>query len=645
MRIKFVTLTLQMRSTRILIDLSSQVSFFHGKIAAGKSSIVRLIDFCLGGSLTLSPALRELVTAELSARIGTYSVVIERQPKHNRVKVSWINDSGDVGRVIAPLDPGDSPIVSGTEVYTLSDLVFYLVGITPPRVRRGHGDSSSELVRLSFRDFMFYCYLNQDDLDSSFFYMEDQFKKLKSRDVMRFVTGFYSPTMAQLESDIESRRKERQEKLEAVRNVRDFLEGFGYASDSELAKAVDQENSKLSQLRLERQSMRAGYLRQTHATDDMRDRLRDLGKKAEMLTQALHDLTSRISEQEHLRSEFVARRVQLGRVAAASIVLSDVTFLRCPSCGSSLEGVIRDEGACPVCGMHPSKDSGEISVSDAEADLDKRIEEIEESLQRHKAALTRQTSEVDEVRKAKTELDRRLKEELEVYESVFLSQAREVEREIATSEERLRGLSKIMEMPAALGSLEDRASALQAEIERLNAELQRERSRLDGAKARVSDVASFFLEALLAVGVPGVSSTDRVSLDTNTWIPTITSSGKQGLEWGFTSAWSGGKKTLFKVCYALAVHQVSAIWKLPLPSLLIIDTPMKNIGEDVDQELFYSFYQYLYGLAASTLADTQFIIIDKEFVAPKISGVEVKSRYMTPDEEAYPPLVPNYRGP
>lgn len=47
------------------------------------------------------------------------------------------------------------------------------------------------------------------------------------------------------------------------------------------------------------------------------------------------------------------------------------------------------------------------------------------------------------------------------------------------------------------------------------------------------------------------------------------------------------------VCYALAVHRVAANRKLPLPTLLMIDTPMKNISEDVNRNLFEASYRYL----------------------------------------------------
>lgn len=43
------------------------------------------------------------------------------------------------------------------------------------------------------------------------------------------------------------------------------------------------------------------------------------------------------------------------------------------------------------------------------------------------------------------------------------------------------------------------------------------------------------------------------------------------------------------------------------------------------------------------LKDTQFIIIDKDFVKPQIEDIDIYDRYMTPDDEKHPPLIRYFR--
>jgi hypothetical protein len=129
-------------------------------------------------------------------------------------------------------------------------------------------------------------------------------------------------------------------------------------------------------------------------------------------------------------------------------------------------------------------------------------------------------------------------------------------------------------------------------------------------------------------------------------VPFVWPKGDESLRWSFANAGSGGKKTLFKVCYALAVHTVATVNELPLPEFLIVDTPMKNIGEEVNEDLFRSFYGYLYDLAAGPLNGTQFIVVDKEYYGPpEEHGISVFERFMTPSDPDHPPLISYYRGP
>ena len=121
--------------------------------------------------------------------------------------------------------------------------------------------------------------------------------------------------------------------------------------------------------------------------------------------------------------------------------------------------------------------------------------------------------------------------------------------------------------------------------------------------------------------------------------------GESSLKWDFYNAGSGGKKTLLNVCYILSIHRIAEQFNLPLPTFIIIDTPMKNIGEDINRQIFESFYKFLYELAEFNLTNTQFIIIDKEFFHSKSVKIDIIDRLMTPNEEDNPPLISYYRGP
>jgi hypothetical protein len=273
-------------------------------------------------------------------------------------------------------------------------------------------------------------------------------------------------------------------------------------------------------------------------------------------------------------------------------------------------------------------------------DLTSRIDDLSNSIERHSQALSSQEKLVTALRSEKFQLDTQLSNELRTYDSAYLAKSRELERQIAMLEERKRGLEKTTKLPQAVTTLLSEADALKLKEDRLAEQLLSESAKLTDAELRVHQIEEAYLQILLKVGVPGVSNNDTVFINRRTWIPQIEPI--DGDPYSFYDAGSGGKKTLLNACYALAVHKIAAEQNLPLPSFLMIDSPMKNIGEDVNEDIFRAFYKCLYDLASGPLSETQFIIVDKEFFKPDPEvNIDVASKFMSPAQ----PLISYYHGP
>lgn len=128
MKIRLHTLKLLCRQSEEVLTFSRNITFIHGTLSLGKSTIVRLIDFCLGGDLELTTAVqREFLAAAMTIEVNDYEVLIERSKGEGFVRVSWIDpEEGPISLQIRA--KGDGPVVFGTDVVNLSDLLFRLLG-------------------------------------------------------------------------------------------------------------------------------------------------------------------------------------------------------------------------------------------------------------------------------------------------------------------------------------------------------------------------------------------------------------------------------------------------------------------------------------------------------------------------------------
>ena len=111
---------------------------------------------------------------------------------------------------------------------------------------------------------------------------------------------------------------------------------------------------------------------------------------------------------------------------------------------------------------------------------------------------------------------------------------------------------------------------------------------------------------------------------------------------------SGGKKNIFKICFALAIYRMNRknFETSYLPEFFILDTPMKNISEREDEKMYTKFYSYLFHLFSTELKDVQLIIVDKEEkdMSDYLFSDDAVLLRMTREDPLNPPLFRKYRG-
>lgn len=646
MKIRLEYLDLFTRQSVEKFDFSRTVTFIYGPIGQGKSTVARLVDYCLGGKIERTPALqKEFVSCTLSAKMGSFDCKFERGAQDTqKVRVSWIGSDESEGSVNAPLVTQTDPLIEGYEVFSLSDLIFHFCGMNPIKVRESSRDPNSPLVRLSFRDIWWYCYLEQTHLDSSFFRLEDPARSRKSQDAMRFFTGLHSERLSELDEGLIRARDEQRTKRETVEQIRKFMNRFEFDSEADLELQLSQAVGLLSEAENKRSDLDRHRQAETHPTDDLRKRLRELGDEIDSLQEAVADSQESIAEQRSLRAEFVTAKTKATRTAEAGKVFDDVEYDRCPDCGVDISDRPQSTDHCRLCGS-PEHSNAEITSVELEVlrrDLNERIDQITDALSRKERQLTKTKKELSVKLHLKRELDRQLQDELRRYDSAFIESIRVIEREIATMRERINSLQRLRLMPQAIGTLLEEAGLLQGQIDRLRSSVDEERFRLKRADRNIASIADEFKRILLSISYPGMSTDDSILIEPKNWRPIIL---HEEQAWSFWETGSGGKKTLFNVCYALAIHSAARKNDMPVPNILMIDSPTKNISEDEDPELVRALYDEIYRLVANEdSGGIQFLIIDSDLVQPAQPLPGFLERRMAGERDA-PSLIPYYDGP
>ncbi len=648
MRLRLKKLHLDLRKSIERIDLQGTV-YFYGPIGSGKSSIGRLIDYCLGGSYDWTPALQaEMVSAALELSINDVPLTLHRDKDSNQVVATW-QEGYETLQVLIPAKTGTNEVLPNSGVVVLSDLLFYLAKEEPPYVRRRKGRPDERLERLSFRDLFRYCYLDQTGMDSVFFRLdsENHVLRAKSVDALRYILGYRTEQVAEMESRLQEVREQRLALVSGAQALAKALIDAGLDDINAYDLKIESTKAEIDRAHVAAEMARQQRSPAPHAVEHLREQARYLAQEQIALEQASLDIDFRIVELERHTNELQMLSVRFQRTATARMVLGGVDFSSCPRCTQTLPK--RETGLCLVCGQqeHITEAVGVLGETVVNEDLRARQAELKETLTRMRAQKRAVVLRAGEIASERSAVDRALDIRMKEYDSAFLSQALQHERALATLEQRLDAMLRYRKLPDVLREQQAQAEALKIDEAELRTALEAAKKWAFSDRKNIELLGELFLDCLLRAKFPDVRPTYRVEIDPATFYPRIPLGSDDAIVvLSFDNAGSGGMMALFKTCYALALHRVcSQSGESRLPPLLIIDTPTKNVSSVENPEVIASFYRLVYELAAKELVDTQFIIIDNEFNAvPKDIQLPMRIRHLVKGDSKNPPLIPYLEG-
>lgn len=653
MNIKLKELNLIFKKSTEIIDFK-KISYFYGQMGAGKSSIARLLDFCLGGDLELSPALQnEFNVAILKLTINNNDVILERVRDNNLIRTSF-NYFGETFDLLIPARIAAGVVLPNTEVENLSDLLFYLSGIKPPKVRRSKRKEESELTRLSIRDLLWYCYLDQDNMDSNFFHLDSEannFKRLKSRDVLRYIIGFHQENVAELETQLQEVHDNRFRLITGAESLKQALEETNIESENEIRNHIDLLENELKIINDEIIKIRHNTrIIKTHPVDEFKEKARNISSEIESIDDAISIIKKTVLDDQRHINELKMLSVKLHRASEARAIIGGVDFDVCPRCAQNLPK--RPENHCIVCGQEERELENEsIEKEVIEKDASLRIAELEEAISRHKVQLKAMLRRQTELTTEKRQIDKKISDLMQNYDSEYLSSALEFERRRAELQQQIIDLNQFLNLTKRVNEQLQLAENLEIKEIKIRQELKQAREAAEEDTRNLKRLEQLFLDCLIRSRVPGINREDTVSIKSPAFLPEVTSPEAGDLAvTSFANLSSGGKKVLFKCCFGIAMHRLAVEANANLPRFLIIDSPMKNISERENVEQFEGFYRMLYELMHDELSEMQLLIIDNEYLAPPDNfPIEMKVRHMKPNqrdalETEFPPLIPYYMG-
>lgn len=618
--IQFRSLRLEARTgAEATYHFSPRVNIVVGPFGSGKTSLLELLKYGIGGSGDLSQTVeREVSAVVVECKLGGTAWRFRRKIGDSLIEVFDLAGTLEAALHTRAAGKRERP----------SEWLLDVLGIPPMRVRRAKQRASGVSELVSFFDFYAYAYLPQSEIDRSVVGHRDRDRDRKRKVVFEIMFGLIDERLSAIEVE-EGQMAERVQRLQREKEaIGRFLEQASTPPRESLRTVVESSVRDVADAQVRLAQLKADASAATAQAADRRAEMSALVGATQRIRSRLSALAVEIQERARLEANLTLDIERHSRSRAATAALSGLDFTRCPRCLQDVAQSRAEPGHCYLCGQTEQGEADDAAARD-EAEL-RRLRtlrgEVRELLTSDEEARRALQFELGLLEEQMTASEAILVEADAAAVAPLFDAIAAASAHIANGENRRRWAGELMRYWDELDRLEAELGELQAERKRVRRLIDDVKAELELRRGAVVDFAATFREVVAEAQLPWF---EDASIDLKTYLPVVNGA-------SFESLSSGGMKSVVNVAYHLALLTEGLVDRdLRIPNLLIIDSPAKNLGVSRnDRSQADRVYRRIAALAGAHQQDFQIIVADND--PPGVSVPIANTIGLSYDE----PLVP-----
>ncbi|MFE0374173.1 AAA family ATPase [Streptomyces inhibens] len=616
--IRIKRVTIKTENQQAVYSFQQPVTFITGSIGVGKSSLLELLKYGLGGTANLMPAIRsnvKVIEVEASLQGRNYRFIREM----GETTVDVIDT--ETGELIGPWS-----VTNRKYMRKASQQLLALLGLPADlRIPKRRVKPTSDTVGISFFDLYKYIYLGQNGIDTNVVGHTDRNLDNKRRAVFELLYGLNSPELIDLAVQ-KGKWLDREKSLTAnAQAVKDFLDQANEPAPEQIVTQEIEVRSDLESAHEMLQAVRNESEALLSSQREMRNRVGSLRSELNELSAYRDIAAGDVYKSESLLAQLRLEQQAMQRVEVANNALSGLEFSACPRCLQDVMGRDVPDGHCLLCMQ--SEDVTEPSGNGELKRLSSQIMETQALLLQDANALDSHTAEIHRVERQLAELTIELERSSSQLISPQLEEVQSLSMRIARLEAKLEQLEASSARWSNYSSTLEEAAAAASEaalVEAAEAELQ---LTLTGNRARVSELSRVFNATVRDLRLPWYQS---AGIDPDSYMPVVNGEQFEDLSVG------GARKTIVNLAYHLANLQYAILHDdVAYPTLLIVDSPRKNVGQTAE-DVAVSWQTYLAFMRLQSEHGGAFQVIVADNSIPRELPFEYSELHFTYDA----PVVP-----
>lgn len=608
MRIKFNRLLLVGDNNRYEVKFKDGLNFITGPISTGKSTILELIDYCLGkkNHKDYQEVKQTCKYACLDLCLNDERFLIQRPLIAFELPVKvfkWSNEKND--------------FLSEFEYYTISlpsdekSLSRFL------NEKIGMPEFKLSRQTFSFRDLYKYCYIGQTRIDSEDILEEKNYSvNFKRKPTLEIILNSLNQLLNELKND----EKTLKEKIGILLDKKEAIVKF--LRDVELFSSnVENEKNKAGLISKKNELYKALNEFKTNGkieNDNTKSKERELFLNRNLLSKIetdIEEIKNYIKKLVVLSNQYSNEIIKIEYLILSNGKLQNIEFCNCPSCNGEIEK--KEFNICNLCGndLTEFNDEEEKAIKLERKRLNSKLTSLLTFIENQNEILenleNRRTKILFSINKIEIEINNIQKE----FISPFIEKIETLNREIGEINKQIENLDINLNVQSQLATLSN--------------EIQKEENKLSDIKNQIKDIedeetnfdeiikrlSNIFEKTLKAFDFPKLH---HAYIDSKSYLPYV-----RGVK--YDNIGSLGAVTLINIAYFMSILEVSlSLKKSYHPKVILFDTIGKNLGtrestnendEFKDSKIFKSLLKYFSDFTTKYNNDIQIIIVNNDYTS------------------------------
>ncbi len=601
--LRFRSLTVTTADAERTYCFDGPATVVSGPSGTGKSSLLMLLKHVVGGKAVLTPAVRDhVLSAQAEVVIGEQHVILKRTVNDARSGQVDVLDPGTLvtRNTFAVQADGDLPPLSD---YLLAALDFPRETIPSSR------DGKATTRDLKFTDLFAYVYREARNIDREVVGHLDTWFNTKRTALFKLMFALTDSTVLELSRKLGELKEELRKKADEYETVKNFLGATDPRTEDQLRAELTSLRDMLQRADATLASLRHELEESTAADAVLRQALRAAVDSAREAAQEVHAAQELVEARAAVVAQVELDLSRLDRSTTAIEKLSPFDFVVCPRCMQRLSTRPVPEGHCVVCLQHDphDQDVDPAAIAQTRRTLELQLQDAQAVLESDSGVLEAAQQRAQQTDFIAHSLRRQLDAQTRDLVAPRFDAIADASARAASLRAAIDAVTQLRDSWSRAHAIERDVRAIKAQRASATAEKKARTAELAARQTLVSDLSRDFDTVISQLRpAPWIQS---AAIDPSSYLPVVDNVSFESLQ-----ADGGGIVTCINVAYSLSLLEFGITHPaVRVPSMLIIDSPRKASGSNLDdQARGHRTYQRFQTLAEAHGSQVQLIIADND---------------------------------